>query len=129
MILSVNPIYRQIYQAVFSPIRVISSQTAVVMPTGKSRVGSAIGIRANERSHFAWEDLIACATPERRGVDFDIIEDVIPIYNIRVSVKLPMKVNSVTLVPQNAAIPFKLHNQRIEFDLKEVKGHQMIAFS
>ena len=67
--------------------------------------------------------------PERRGVDFDIIEDVIPLYNIKVSVKLAGKVNSVTLVPQNEAIPFKLHNQRIEFNLNEVRGHQMIAFS
>jgi hypothetical protein len=30
------------------------------------------------------------------------------------------KVSSVTLVPQNKAIPFKVNNQRIEFDLKEV---------
>ncbi len=67
--------------------------------------------------------------PERRGTEFDIIEDVIPIYNLKVSVKLDSKVNNVTLVPQNAAIPFKINNQRIEFDVKEVIGHQMIAFN
>ena len=67
--------------------------------------------------------------PERRGTEFDIIEDVIPLYNLKVSVKSDRKVNNVTLVPQNQAIPFKTNNQRVEFDLKEVIGHQMIAFS
>jgi hypothetical protein len=66
--------------------------------------------------------------PERRGTEFDIIEDVIPLYNLKVSVKIDSKVNNVTLVPQNTAIPFRLNNQRIEFDVKEVTGHQMIAF-
>jgi hypothetical protein len=67
--------------------------------------------------------------PERRAMEFDIIEDVIPLYNLRMSVLPRRKVSSVTLVPQNKAIPFKVNNQRIEFDLKEVIGHQMIAFS
>jgi len=66
--------------------------------------------------------------PERRGTEFDVIEDVIPLYNLTVSVKSDRKVNNVTLVPQNKAIPFKINNQRIEFDLKELIGHQMIAF-
>jgi hypothetical protein len=67
--------------------------------------------------------------PERRGTEFDIIEDVIPIYNLKVSVKLENKVSKVMLVPQNTAVPFKTNNQRIEFEIKEVIGHQMIAFS
>jgi hypothetical protein len=67
--------------------------------------------------------------PERRGTEFDIVEDIIPLYNLKVSVRSERKVNSVMLVPQNQAIPFKVNNQRVEFDLKELNGHQMIAFS
>jgi hypothetical protein len=67
--------------------------------------------------------------PERRGTEFDIVEDIIPVYNLKVSVRSERKVNSVMLVPQNQAIPFKVNNQRVEFDLKELNGHQMIAFS
>jgi len=67
--------------------------------------------------------------PERRGTEFDVIEDVIPLYSLKVSVKSDREASSVTLVPQNQAIPFKINNQRIEFELKEVIGHQMIAFS
>jgi hypothetical protein len=68
-------------------------------------------------------------TPERRGTDFDIIEDVIPVYTILLSIKNNRKVNSVTLVPQNQSVPFKIVGGRIEFTLKELNGHQMIAFS
>jgi hypothetical protein len=66
---------------------------------------------------------------ERRGTDFDTIEDVIPLYNVNVSVLPPRSVNKVTLVPQNENVAFTRKNGRIEFLLKELKGHQMIAYS
>jgi hypothetical protein len=68
-------------------------------------------------------------TPERRGSDFDVIEDVLPLYNINLSVKNNRKVNTVKLVPQNRSVPFKIVNHRVEFTLKELNGHQMIALS
>ncbi len=68
-------------------------------------------------------------TPERRGTDFDTIEDVLPVYNIQLSVKNNRKVNAVTLVPQNQNLSFQITGDRIEFTLKELNGHQMIAFS
>lgn len=67
--------------------------------------------------------------PERRGTEFDTIEDIIPLYNLAISVLPGRKISNVTLVPQNQPIPFKVNNQRIEFTIKEVTGHQMIAFS
>ncbi|MEM2513957.1 MAG: beta-galactosidase trimerization domain-containing protein, partial [Candidatus Bathyarchaeia archaeon] len=38
--------------------------------------------------------------PERRGQDFDIIEDVIPLFNLRISVRIPKRVEEVTCVPE-----------------------------
>lgn len=67
--------------------------------------------------------------PERRGTEFDTIEDVIPLYNLEMSVMLRRKISKVTLVPQNEDIKFKVNSQRIEFNVKELNGHQMIAFS
>jgi len=65
--------------------------------------------------------------PERRGQDFDIIEDVIPIFNVKVSVKPPKRVKRVVQVPQNELLKSKQRDGRVEFILPELEGHQMIA--
>jgi hypothetical protein len=68
-------------------------------------------------------------TPERRGTDFDVIEDIVPLYNTAVSIRVPGTIRSVTLAPQQVTLPFKQVNGRIEFTLPELKGHQMVVFS
>jgi hypothetical protein len=65
--------------------------------------------------------------PERRGQDFDTIEDVLPVRNIRVSMAAPRKVSAVISVPQGSAIPFTTAAGRIEFTVPEVNGHGMAA--
>lgn len=66
--------------------------------------------------------------PEHRGKDFDVIEDVIPLYNVPFSVRAPKKkVNTVTLVPEQKNLPFTQNNNRIEFTLPELNGHQLIT--
>jgi hypothetical protein len=67
--------------------------------------------------------------PERRGVDFDVIENIFPLYDITFSITAPKNINNVMLVPQNKPLKFSKQNNRIEFALPELKGHQMIAFS
>jgi len=64
--------------------------------------------------------------PERRGTEFDIIEDVIPIYNVKVSVRAPGKVKAVTRVPEGEPLEFAESAGRIEFVLPRLEGHQMI---
>ena len=67
--------------------------------------------------------------PERRGKDFDVIEDVIPIYDVKASVKVPRAVKSVTLVPEKSPLKFKQKDGRVEFTLKKLEGHQMIEIA
>ncbi len=67
--------------------------------------------------------------PERRGEQFDIIEDVIPIFNIKVSVSYPKKAKKVLLVPEMKNLSFEIKNGRVEFTIPEVNGHQMIEIS
>lgn len=67
--------------------------------------------------------------PERRGEEFDTIEDVIPVYNIRVSLRQDHPVSKVRLVPQDQALNFDSINGRIEFTVPEVIGHQMVEIS
>lgn len=64
--------------------------------------------------------------PERRCQTIDVIEDVIPIYNIQCRLETPQKVKSVSCQPQNTALPYNAENDHIVFTVPEVNGHQMI---
>jgi hypothetical protein len=65
--------------------------------------------------------------PERRGQDFDVIEDVIPIFDVGVSVNAPRAVREVLCVPEMRRLEFKTAAGRVEFVLPRLEGHQMIA--
>lgn len=65
--------------------------------------------------------------PERRGVDFDIIEDIIPLRNVAVSLRVPRIVSEVVCVPGEQLLNFNEENGRVIFTVPEVNGHQMIA--
>lgn len=64
--------------------------------------------------------------PERRGQDFDVIEDVIPIYGVDVSVKVPSDVKRVQRVPGGDALGFEPAGGRVNFTVPQVTGHQMV---
>ncbi len=65
--------------------------------------------------------------PERRGQAFDVIEDVIPLYDVRVSVKVPKKVEAAMCVPELAPLTYEQKGDRVEFVLPKLDGHQMVA--
>ncbi|MEM7531818.1 MAG: alpha-amylase family protein [Chloroflexota bacterium] len=69
--------------------------------------------------------------PERRGIEFDVIEDVIPLYDVAVSVRVDQTVQRVQTAPQGDAIAFEATSsgdaQRVNFVLPKLDGHQMIA--
>ena len=64
--------------------------------------------------------------PERRGQDFDVIEDVIPIFDVKVSVKAPGKVTGVACVPEGEALAFTQDGDRVDFAVPKVEGHRMV---
>ena len=90
---------------------------------GPSTVMATVNEQAAERR---WVVHLLHYIPERRGADFDVIEDVIPVYDVKLSVKVPGKVRDVVLVPEQSPLKFKQKDDRIEFTVKELVGHQMI---
>ena len=66
--------------------------------------------------------------PERRGQDFDTIEDIIPLFEMKISVKTPKKVKEVVCVPEGTSLEFQ-QRDRAEFVLPELTGHQMVALN
>ncbi len=65
--------------------------------------------------------------PERRSENIDIIEDVIPLYNVSLSIDAPKKIQSVTCVPEGTELGFTVQDGRVEFTVPEVRGHQMVS--
>lgn len=57
----------------------------------------------------------------------EIIEDLLPLHNITLSVRLPQTVSSVTLEPQGAALPFEKKDGLLTIDIKEFTCHQMVV--
>ena len=57
---------------------------------------------------------------------FDIIEDVIPLYDVAVSVRVEGPVASVSLVPQGEAVDFSVEDGRVDFIVPKIDGHQMV---
>jgi hypothetical protein len=66
--------------------------------------------------------------PERRGDDFDVIEDVLPLFDLKVSVRTGKAPNQVVAVPQERPVPFAFKNGRTEITVPRLVGHEMIAF-
>jgi hypothetical protein len=64
--------------------------------------------------------------PERRSQEIDIIEDVIPLYNTKFSIKSP-KIKAVISVPEQEPLPCEQKDGRVKFVLPKLVGHQMIA--
>ncbi|MBQ7095735.1 MAG: beta-galactosidase trimerization domain-containing protein [Clostridia bacterium] len=65
------------------------------------------------------------ASPVRRGKDTEIIEDIIPLYNIAVSVRADRAPKSVRLVPEGEELPFAYENGRVTFTIPKIDCWQM----
>lgn len=65
--------------------------------------------------------------PIERRAEIDIIEDIIPLYNIEMKVRVPFKASKVKMVPQGQEIDFKYGDSFVAFKVPSVYGHQMIS--
>ena len=64
--------------------------------------------------------------PETKCENILIVEDIIPLYQTRVSVREDRPVSSVVCVPEMKALDFEVKDGRIEFVVPEIHGHQMV---
>ena len=67
--------------------------------------------------------------PIRRSQQIDIIEDVIPVYDIPVSIRADRAIASVKLAPAGDSLDFERIDGRIEFTVPVISGHQMIELN
>jgi len=65
--------------------------------------------------------------PERRTPSLDIIEDIIPLYNVELKVRTERRPSRVYIVPQKEDIDFDFEGKYVSFKIRCIQGHQMVA--
>lgn len=61
-----------------------------------------------------------------RGKNTEVIEDTVPLYNVKCNVKCPKKPSKITLVPSGEELDFDYINGRADFVVPEIAIHQMV---
>jgi hypothetical protein len=65
--------------------------------------------------------------PERRGADFDVIEEAIPLHELAISVSAARPVRRVITAPEGVELPFRSVGGRVIFTLPRLHGHQIVV--
>lgn len=67
------------------------------------------------------------ASPVKRGENIEIIEDIIPICDCRISIKLDNKPSKVYLAPQMTELDYEYENGRLNYTVPKIDCHQMVV--
>jgi hypothetical protein len=67
------------------------------------------------------------ASPVKRGQSIEIIEDIVPLHNIEVSIKLPYKAKRVYLAPQMQELDYTENDGKVSYTVPTLECHQMVV--
>jgi Hypothetical glycosyl hydrolase 6/Beta-galactosidase trimerisation domain len=82
-----------------------------------------------QATHGRWILHLLHFIPERRSDLLDVIEDVIPLFKIKVAVRAPRPIRSVTLVPEKASLAFRMEESYTVFEVERIAGHAMVSLT
>ncbi len=69
------------------------------------------------------------ASPVKRGAGVEVIEDILPVYDIEVAVRAETSPKEVTLAPQGEKLPFRYEDGYVRFVVPRLECHQMVALA
>ncbi len=87
----------------------------------------AQGVVALTRQAGRYVSHLLYASPVKRGRDVEVIEDILPLHDVQVCVRVEGKVTRVYLAPQEEDIPFVQEGNRVTFAVPSMENHQMVA--
>jgi hypothetical protein len=67
-------------------------------------------------------------TPERRAQNLDLVEDIIPLYNVPLALRLDQAPRRVYLAPEQTNLSFAYSYGYASVTVPEVNGHAMVVF-
>ncbi|MDB6168454.1 MAG: alpha-amylase [Verrucomicrobia bacterium] len=121
------PLYRDFFEAALRRLLGGKLPVETNLPTG-----GRIGVMEQRRERRYVVHLLYSPTSVRgkfRDQPIELIEDVVPLRDIRVAVRLPKKVRSARLVPEGTSLPFAQRAGVAEFIVPEFASHQMIELA
>ena len=65
--------------------------------------------------------------PERRGLDFDVIEDVIPLYNVQIAIRADKPIGQMYLAPRMDPLQYTHHDGYYHVTIPVIDGHAMVV--
>ena len=70
---------------------------------------------------------ILYASPVKRGKGIEVIEDIIPVYNVEMTYKTEKKIKNAYLAPQMQKLEFTENDGKISLTVPKLDCHQMIV--
>ncbi len=97
---------------------------ARLLPEPLLRVDGPVGVEASLTRQPGREIVHLLFYPALYGA---IIEDIVPLHNLPVALRMARKPQQVMLVPEKVALPFDYADGYCRFTVPELRGHAMIA--
>jgi hypothetical protein len=122
-----QPLYRDFFAAALRHLLGDRMPVATNLPS-RGRIN--VMEQTQERRYIA--HLLYVPTSVRgkfNGQPIELIEDLIPLRNTQVALRLPRKVKSARLVPDGRALEFVQHAGVVEFTVPEFTSHQMVELA
>jgi hypothetical protein len=96
-------------------------------PIVRIEAPSATLVMLNEQpQHSRYILHILFYIPERRCEEYDVIEDIIPLFNVPVKLRIEREISAVNLVPQCKSVDYSKSNGVLAFEVPQVYGHCMV---
>ncbi|MDQ0059059.1 beta-galactosidase trimerization domain-containing protein [Paenibacillus harenae] len=67
------------------------------------------------------------ASPVRRGDGIEVIEDIVPLYDVKVSIRTINPVKKVYLAPQMTPLPYSYEDRTVSYTVPVLECHQMVV--
>jgi len=65
--------------------------------------------------------------PERRAASLDLVEDIVPLFDVPVSLRMAKAPKKVYLAPEKQSLAFQHKSGRVEVTVPELRGHAMVV--
>lgn len=67
------------------------------------------------------------SSPVHNEVHVQFFCSLVPLYNLKITMTEEREVEKIYTIPDKQEVPFVQDGKKLEFTLKEIKGHQMTA--
>ena len=80
-------------------------------------------------NHNRWVLHLLHFIPERRSKELDVIEEVIPLFNVNLFVRTPREIREAVSGPDGASLPIKNEGPYLIFQVPRIDGHVMVSLA